>query len=1135
MDPFPLCRNRTTELDLWREGATVADYVPERFLGSDFAVCIRNGKMLRPDEWPEVEVEFGDDLSFVELPGAYTGFIVVDAIITAAIAYGVTQGLNAFFGSPEAEQPFENAPDPTYTFGGIQNTASSGIPIPILYGIHKIGGNYIDIRLEGNNPYNSGQTFGNLLDVTIALCEGEVSAILETRINGNLISTYGSTVTQFALAGTGDQLTVGGGGAAATFAIGLELLDGGGNPYDPNTWTGGSARAYTTTQAVDRVTVNITHSRGLVHIDEQNGFYHPQGVNWQTRYKSTSTGTWEPWVQTHVVSNVTSPFTSQTEIIFPALDDYDVEVRKLSVVPQTQFFIDELELASITEIIDDGFTYPHTAVSRIRIEADRSLSGSLPTITHKLQGRKVQKWDGVSTSSPNFVDAAPYRNPAWIALDLLLNERYGLGRWWNLTNIDLESFLEWAEWCDELVSDGAGGLEERCMFDGVFDGANGSAWDRLLQIGATARASFVVVGDLLKVKVEKPRAPVQLFTMANIRESSWRQEWVSDTLRPTRFEIVYLNADRDYSRDDEGVDDEDAIAQGLPQRTKSISRMGITRRSQALREARFALNLFKLKQVISFEADIDAVTAEVGDLVQVAHDVPAWGFSGRLSADSADNEEVKLDRAVSIVSGESYEVIVRHPDDDKESLVVVASPGDYAAGAAIAVAAASEIPSKGSIYAFGRVNASTQTIKLTSITTNSDLSRSLSGIVYDERIHNDGIGILDTLPISELPDPGLVPACPSSLTASPLTSSSGGATAYGAKIAWAYPAGNVGGASVWYRDITGYVGAGTSSGDAFIQLASVTFPQAEATISTGLSLGSTYEFTVVVESATGASRAPGACGTATLEITGGTGPVPQSPTGFALSQSGDDLILSWQPVTNVPVSHYIVRRGVEWMGSREVGQTSSSQLITPRWAPTENSSIIEKFFVRGVSQSGDIGEVAALATTAGGLFIWAGGSATQSDESESGWPGSRTNLSIHRGSELELDNPDDPASYVADVIDTGSAGSYRIGAIFHATHTGGPGWGSGTWLDQFARQNGWLGYVDPDQWRTTYTLEFQASANNVAFSDWTPLVTQTVTGAAISGTWVTGMRYFRVRFTATPTDPTYAPIISQLYITLESR
>lgn len=1135
MDPFPHCRNRSHELAIWEEDRTIEDYVPEGF-DSPLVVCIRNGKMTPQDRWAETPVEFGDDLSFVEVPAYAAAVFLVEAIVYAVISYGVSLGINALFGVGEVDQPFDNAPDPTYAFTGIRNTSASGIPIPIAYGEHKLGGNFIDIRVGGNNPYLSGQSFGNLIDTTLALSEGPIDAVLETRINGNLIAEYGSTVFQTVTAGTGSQATLGGGGAAATFNVNLELLEGGGSPYDPATWTGGPSRGYTTSQAVDRVQINILHPRGLVHVDEQDGFYHLQGVAWQTRWSVASAGTWSAWssVGGFTESNVVSVFTSTTEIIFPSQGLYDIEVRRWSTAPQTQYFITDIEFDSVTEWIEAGFTYPHTAVSRIRIEADRSISGSLPTITHKIRGIKVTKWDGVSVTSPNFVDAFPYRNPAWISLDLILNARYGLGRWWSVANVDLDSFLDWAEWCDELVSDGVGGFEPRCLFDGVLDGTSGSAWDRLLQIAATARASFVVVGDLLKVKVEKPRAAVQLFTMGNIRQGSWRQEWVSDTLRPTRFEIVYLNAEKDYGRDDEGIDDEDAITQGLPQRSRSITRMGITRRSQALREAKFALNLYKLKQVVSFDADIDAVTAEAGDLVQVAHDVPAWGFSGRLVADSNDILEVRLDRAVTIETGQSYEVIVRHAGDLKESLTVTQGPGTHAAGQAIAVTAASVTPTKGSIYAFGRVNVSTQTVKVTGIRTGADLSRSITGVVYDSRIHEDDIGLLDTLVITELPDPGLLPPCPTGITANALNSSSGGAISYGVTVAWVYPTGNIGHGAVYYRDITGYVAAGTTSVAPWVVIGNALFPQSEVTVTTGFSLGSTYEFTVVVTSTAGAQRLPGACATVTLEITGGSGPVPASPTGLALVQSGDDLILTWAAVTNIPVSHYLVRRGGAWVGSREVGQSSTTQLVTQRWAPTEGSSIEERFHVRAVSQAGAIGQVSTIITSAGGLFVWQGGAATQADEANAGWLGSKTNWSVVGGN-LELITDTDPGTYTTAAIDTGSAGTYRIGAVMHATHADGPGWSASTWNSSYGRQNAWNGYVDPDQWRTTYTLDFQASANNIAYSDWMPLITQTVVGAVIAGTMTVGMRYFRVRLVATPTDPIYSPIISQLFITMESR
>ena len=1138
---WPEMKGRSDHVDVWREGSTIADFVPERYRDNPNAVCMRLGKLVKPDDWSRFPVEYGDDLVFVTFPGDLISLTVwvIQQAIPYFVTYAIGMAINNAFGVPD-QPTAEDAPDPTYAFTGIENTASNGIPIPVVYGSHKVGGNYIDVSLEGNNPYLTGQQFGNLLDVTIGVCAGPISSFESTKINGNDLVTYNNTIDVEYNLGTEDQTALTSLGSASTFNVGLTLNDGAGDWQNPSTWTGGEARTYTTSTAVDRVRLNILHPEGLVAIHHSSGAHVPVPVAWEVRYRiADPVGAFTPWESYQTTSNVRSPFTTVTEITFPGREVYDVQVRKNWVYGAPIVF-SRIDLDSVTEILNTNARYPLLATSHVRVEADTSLSGTLPTITQDVIGKVITKWDGVDPDNPNFIDAGPkYNNPAWVALDVLLDEVYGLGRWLTAKNVDLYSFQDWANWCDELVDDGSGSLEARCEFDAVFDGSGRDAWHRLLQICSTARASLVVVGDLIKVKVERERTPTQAFTMGNIVNDSWSQDWISNQRRSTRIEVVYLNKALDYQRDAVGIDDPDALEQGLPQRTERIELMGITRESQALREARFRMNLQKLTRTCRFAAGIDSIVCEVGDLVRVSHDVPQWGFSGRIAQTSTTPSTAILDRDVTLEAGESYELLIKFEDDTVQSFDVTNATGTYAAGESITLAQASTRGiTKSLVYSFGKKTQSTQIVKITEIQTRGDLYREISGIVYDDRIHDDAIGELDPIDISELPDPGLVPACVGNLQATVVNQASGGAVNHQVQVTWEYPTGNIGSATVWFRDLTGANAQGVQVPATFnwIQLGTVTYPQ-NYLLSSGFEVGSTYEFTALAASTSGATRAPGQCSTVTLEVTPESLVVPDAPTNIAVSHSGDELVLTWNPVTNAPISHYEVRRGAEWVGSLEVGESVTTTLITERWAPTANSSIQENFFIRAVSQAGQYGNTGEITLNSADLPIWTGGTAVQQNEASSTWPGSRTNLSLS-GSRLVVTDPIDSASYLTSSIDAGSAGTWRIGAVCHMSQSSGFVWDNLTgtaWTSTVGQTNGWIGFIDPDLWRSIFSIEFQASANNIAFSNFVPLVTQNVPGATVFGNYITGMRYFRVRVTLTPSDLTFIPYLDQLYITLESR
>jgi sulfur carrier protein ThiS len=1139
---WPHCRVTETELRLYRDDATVADYAPAEALTDPHYACVANGELIHHGDWQDRRVQYSDDLAFVHLPGdpVSIGVFLVEALVTAVVAYAVGLGINALFGEPDVDNPFEGATSSTYSFDGIQNTASSGLPIPIVYGTHVVGGNVVSINLEGNNPYITGENFGNALDLVLAICEGEIDAVLETRINGNELSAYGARATIEHNLGANYQSPLGGGGQFQLYSVGLELVNNpNGDPNDTTTWQGGPILDYQTNQSVDRVRFNVTHPRGLIYLNPTNGNSNPETTAFRVRYRlaSAPTGTWSPWQNRFVTGNQIAPFTTVEELQLPFRDVYDVQIQNWKASPTSSAYHHDLFLDSITEVIDSDAQYPNVAHTRLRIEADRSASGALPTITQTIRGRKVQKWDGIDADNPTFVDASPYNNPAWCALDLLLNARYGMGRWFDYTNVDLQSFKDWADYCDEQVDDGTGNLEARCTFDAVIDG-DGNAWNTLLQIAATSRAMFVIVGDTIRVKVEKARQPVQLFTMANIKRDSWRQAWVSNKLRSTRTEVRYLNKDMDYLVDVEGVDDQDALELGLPQRTTTIDRFGITRRSQAVREARFAMNLQKLTQTVEFEADLDAVLCEAGDLIRVAHDLPQWGYSGKIPTGAKFNVLVVFDRDVVLEEGETYEVCVRHPDDTIDIRTITDPAGTYTAGTFLTVSTAFTYPvTAGSVYSMGKQLRSTRLVKVTDLRTSPNLTRYVAGVVYDERIHEDDVGLLDTITYTDLPSPYGVPGCVSQLVAIERPVVAGGGLDYGVEVSWTYPTdADIGGATIHLRDITADPVGKTPVIGNYQLVDEVAFPQQTILLSGMFELGHTYEIAVMAESTLGASRTPGTCSIAEITITGAGQIVPDAPPNFAYAYNGGDYLnLTWNAVNNIPVSHYEVRRGAEWVGSLIVGVTSTTVLETQQWAPTHGSTIAERFFVRAISSAGVYGNTSVITTTAGSLIDWGSTTAQHSNQRSLSWPGTLTNLTNTSGILFFTDNTL-PCVYETPSIDTGAGGTYKIGAVWHTRNPAGLGWTSSlTFNTQPARDNNWHDYVVPGDWRNAYALEFRASADNSNWSDYTYLGVPTVSSAVIGGTPTTGLRYFQFRFSITPSEAAWAPQIEQLHLTLESR
>jgi hypothetical protein len=153
------------------------------------------------------------------------------------------------------------------------------------------------------------------------------------------------------------------------------------------------------------------------------------------------------------------------EVIFPSHDKYDIKISRRYPRSTDPYAGDSVKLDHITEITDDSMIYPNTALLGVEIRATEQLSGSPPNITALIRGIKVEVpsmsvgnfndvywnetnyrwenndgnevlWDG-STLAVEYTEnfAAHIRN-------ILLNERYGAGRYLKADDINTNSWVE---------------------------------------------------------------------------------------------------------------------------------------------------------------------------------------------------------------------------------------------------------------------------------------------------------------------------------------------------------------------------------------------------------------------------------------------------------------------------------------------------------------------------------------------------------------------------------------------------------------------------------------------------------------------------------------------------------------------
>jgi len=235
-------------------------------------------------------------------------------------------------------------------------------------------------------------------------------------------------------------------------------------------------------------------------------------------------------------------------------------------------------------------------------------------------------------------------NPAEVISDFLSNTRYGLGL--SSATIDNASFASTANFCTGNVEVSSGTFEQRFCLDIVLDRGK-PVLDHLRDMLATFRGFLTWSQGIVKLQIEREEPISQTFDMGNIIDGSfvWRKQSYRDRPNIVKVEFIEPGNNNDYRLDFAQAFDDWDIDQSGERRERIFRLIGIKRRSQAQRMAQFYLDqAIHIVHAISFRVGIAALQSEVGDVVEVSHDVPAFNQKQfrLMEISEAENDELQL-------------------------------------------------------------------------------------------------------------------------------------------------------------------------------------------------------------------------------------------------------------------------------------------------------------------------------------------------------------------------------------------------------------------------------------------------------------------------------------------------------------
>ena len=357
-------------------------------------------------------------------------------------------------------------------------------------------------------------------------------------------------------------------------------------------------------------------------------------------------------------------------------DSYTTSIRNQTVID------------SIVEGYEECFAYPNTAFIRHRFRADsfsqvpgrnfrvRMLKVKVPnnynpilrTYGGNRGGSAVSnggnadvdgtsaKWNGDWKRNPNGTIKRQWTdNPAWIFYDLLTNKRYGLGRVLAEELVDKWSLFDIATYCDELVSDGYGGVEPRFTAD-IYINSQADAYQVLNDFASIFRGISIYSGGQVKPISDKPQSPLYTFTNTNVIGGDFSYQSSAKKARHTACMVRFNDKNDNFKPSMSYSEDVEAV-QKYGFRIKELSAFGCTSKGQALRLAKWTMISEKLEtQTVQFTAGIESAYLSVGDIIQISDssrgnydNVLARRRSGRTKRVSIDGNytTIQLDSSIS--------------------------------------------------------------------------------------------------------------------------------------------------------------------------------------------------------------------------------------------------------------------------------------------------------------------------------------------------------------------------------------------------------------------------------------------------------------------------------------------------------
>jgi len=307
--------------------------------------------------------------------------------------------------------------------------------------------------------------------------------------------------------------------------------------------------------------------------------------------------------------------------LLPNQIGYAIEIKKMSREFVTASLSNSTSVDSITEVYSDIFTNPDSAL--IYSKFDARYFSDIPSRSYKVKLLKVKipvnydpigrryngNWNGK-------FKIAWTDNPAWCFYDLITNNRFGLGKYISPELADKWNLYEIAQYCDQLVDDGTGGLEPRFTCN-LYINTKQEAYKVLNDVASIFLGILYYSAGQIIVGQDSPKEPIYLFNNSNVLNGEFTYSDASKRSRKTVAMIRYNDKNDNYKPALEYIEDRDSMLRFGIRETEIVA-FGCVSKNQARRLGKWLLVTQNTEtELVEFKAGLEANYLKPGDVISI--------------------------------------------------------------------------------------------------------------------------------------------------------------------------------------------------------------------------------------------------------------------------------------------------------------------------------------------------------------------------------------------------------------------------------------------------------------------------------------------------------------------------------------